>query len=255
MNLVINARDAMPRGGALTISVANTRLDAEYVVTHADVVPGPYVMVSVTDTGTGIEEALRLRIFEPFFTATVFGIVKQSGGSVSVYSEAGVGTTFKVYLPVVEAAEPDKDVDTTAAARGGNETILLVEDEELVRRPIERLLTRRGYRVLSAASAAEAIELARPSGEWIHLMLTDVVMPGTSGPELARQVLLTRPDMRVLFMSGYPGEVVARQWEVRRGVPFIQKPPTTDALLRSVREAIDGLRPDLGRPEGKADGT
>jgi two-component system, cell cycle sensor histidine kinase and response regulator CckA len=252
MNLVVNARDAMPKGGRLTIETASVELDSTYARDHVTVKPGPYVMLAVSDTGIGMSPETQAHIFEPFFTtkesghgtglglSTVYGIVKQSGGYIWVYSEPGKGSTFKVYLPRVEApAEKNIEPAKIPAARKGNETVLLVEDEEAVRELTEMILTTNGYAVLSAKSAAEAEEFsAHHSGE-IHLVLTDIMMPGTSGRELARRIVARHPRARVLYMSGYTDNVLAQGGVLEEGVSFLQKPFTPAVLAQKVRDVLD----------------
>ena len=252
MNLVVNARDAMASGGRLTIETSNVDLDANYARDHATVKPGPYVMLAVSDTGVGMDQETQAHIFEPFYTtkggsrgtglglSTVYGIVKQSGGYIWVYSEPNNGTTFKVYLPRVE--EPV--AKATAAAedridRRGTETILLVEDEEAVRDLTRSILEDQGYAVLVAESAAHAENLAAHGSREIQLLLTDVVMPGISGRELARRFTAGHPKTRVLFMSGYTDNVIASGGVLEAGVAFLQKPFTPRALRQKVREVLD----------------
>jgi PAS domain S-box-containing protein len=253
MNLVVNARDAMPNGGRLTIETSNVDLDANYARDHATVRPGQYVMLAVSDTGVGMDQETQAHIFEPFYTtkggsrgtglglSTVYGIVKQSGGYIWVYSEPRKGTTFKVYLPSVEepaatvpAAAEDRVVD-----RKGTETILLVEDEKAVRDLARSILAGQGYSVLVAESAAHAEDLAANGSREIHLLLTDVVMPGVSGRELARRITARDAKTRVLFMSGYTDNVIARGGVLEAGVSFLQKPFTPRALTQKVREVLD----------------
>jgi len=252
VNLVVNARDAMPEGGKLTIETARIELDQEYANTHVGVAPGDYVMLAVSDTGTGMEEATQARIFDPFFTtkekgkgtglglSTVYGIVKQSGGSIWVYSEPGHGTTFKVYLPQV-AATPHKTETAVVelAPSGGMETILLVEDEDVVRGLAAKILEQSGYKVLAASRGAEAIQMCRQRTEPIHLLLTDVVMPETSGKEVADRMTELLPGLRVLYMSGYTDEAIVHHGVLDSNVEFIQKPFTPFALVRKVREVLD----------------
>ncbi len=252
MNLAVNARDAMPRGGQLTLETANAALDAAYARTHTYVRPGPYVMLAVSDTGHGMDAETQSHIFEPFFTtkepgkgtglglATVFGIVKQSGGHINVYSEPGRGTTFKVYLPRIdevatkeEAATPSPPVPT------GTETILLVEDAEALRVMIREILESGGYTVLDAAEPEEALAIAKAHPSPVHLMLTDVVLPRMSGPDLAASLAPALPGMRVLYMSGYTADAIGNHGVLEPGTHFIQKPFTADDLLHKLRAVLD----------------
>jgi len=251
MNLAVNARDAMPTGGKLILETANAELSEQYAELHQPVVPGRYVMLAVSDTGTGMTPETRARIFEPFFTtkekgkgtglglSTVYGIVKQSGGYVWVYSELGRGTTFKIYLPRVDAAPdtllPAREPSTVA----GTETILLAEDDAVLRPLAKGLLEKLGYTVLDAADAVEALEAARQYTEVIHLLLTDVVMPGASGRELARRLESHRPDVKVLYVSGYTDDAIVHHGMLEPGLNFLQKPFTPAALARKVREVLD----------------
>jgi signal transduction histidine kinase/ActR/RegA family two-component response regulator len=255
MNLAINARDAMPHGGRLSLETANVKLDSTYAREHPGAQPGPHVMLAVVDTGTGMDAETQARLFEPFFTtkgpgkgtglglSTVYGIVKQSGGHIWVYSEPGRGTTFKVYLPQVEELpEAEETALSPADAFRGTETILVVEDEDGVRAVAREILTARGYRVLEAAHGAEALLLCGQRTERIHLLLTDVVMPEVSGPMLADRLALARSDMRVLFMSGYTDSAVIHDGVLEAGTPYLQKPFSPDSLAREVRRVLDAPR-------------
>jgi two-component system, cell cycle sensor histidine kinase and response regulator CckA len=252
MNFAVNARDAMPEGGALTIEVRNITLDRDYVREHTYAQAGPHVLLSVTDTGVGMDAATRARIFEPFFTtkevgkgtglglSTVYGIVKQSGGHIHVSSEERRGTTFKVYLPVVEV-EPEKTVETTPAlpAPGGAESILLVEDDPDLRELLVRTLTRHGYRLAEAASGPAALAIIRDMSVPIDLLLTDAVLPGLPGPAVAREAAVVRPAIRVLFVSGYTDDAMLRLGMLNENQAFLQKPFGSAALLRKVRHLLD----------------
>ncbi len=260
MNLVVNARDAMPRGGRLTIETANVELDEEYARRRLGATPGPHVMLAVTDTGVGMDEATKARLFEPFFTtkeagkgtglglATVYGIVKQSGGSIWVYSEVGKGTSFKVYLPRV-FAEPREHLAPRAAAPRpkGTETILLVEDDLTLRALARRVLSASGYTVVEANSPADAITLCERDGAQIDLLLTDVVMPGMGGVELAERIRRIRANLKVLYMSGYTHGAVSHQQVLPPGVAYLQKPFTPGKLASRVREVLDGPETASGR--------
>ncbi|HMJ24892.1 MAG TPA: response regulator, partial [Pyrinomonadaceae bacterium] len=251
-NLVVNARDAMPTGGRLTIETTNCEIDAEYASKHVGVHPGKYVILAVSDTGTGMDSETKTRIFEPFFTtkelgkgtglglSTVYGIVKQSGGNIWVYSEPGHGTAFKVYLPQIEGPiEPERQPTISGAAPGGSETILIVEDEEVVRGLTRKILEGSGYRVLDASGGEEAVRLCHEHVEPIDLLLTDVVMPRTSGREVADQLIALRPEIRVLFMSGYTDEAIVHHGILDSNVEFIQKPFSPNTLAKKVREVLD----------------
>ncbi len=253
MNLAINARDAMPRGGTLSIRTSLVDLDEAFVARHVTVAPGPHVRLVVADTGTGMDDATRARVFEPFFTtkelgkgtglglSTVYGIVKQSGGSISVESELGHGTTFELYFPVVQervaerTSGPSRLLD---AAGGHGETILLVEDEGAIRQVAARVLTMQGYAVVEAESGEDAIAKVAALGCPIDLLLTDMVMPGLTGPELATQLRASQPNLRVLFTSGYSADAVARQFGLTDNWSFIAKPYALSDLSAEVRRVL-----------------
>ena len=251
VNLAVNARDAMPDGGKLTIETSNVDLDEAFAQAHLGSVPGPYAMFAVTDTGSGMDASVRAHLFEPFFTtkevgkgtglglATVYGIVKQSDGYISVYSEPGRGTSFKIYLPRIETPAGASAGPQKGGVAGGTETILVVEDEPAVLSLSRRALETQGYVVLAASDAAAALRVVERHGGMIHLLLTDVVMPGLSGRELADQLSGQRPGIRVLYMSGYPGDAVVQHGTLPAGSAFLQKPFSPDGLARKVRDVLD----------------
>jgi len=253
LNLVVNARDAMPKGGRLTIEIKNVVLDESYVITRKDARAGRHILLSVADTGSGIPPALLAKIFEPFFTtkergkgtglglATVFGIVKQSGGHVGVYSEVGLGTTFKVYLPQAEqSSKRSKAPSRILPPPRGTETILLAEDEAAVRALTRTILSGCGYRVLESVDGEDAVRVAAAHGGPIHLLVTDVVMPGAGGRVVAEQLVEQYPALRVIYVSGYTDDAIIRHGVLREGVNFLQKPFTPAALARKVRDVLDG---------------
>ncbi|MBV8904336.1 MAG: response regulator, partial [Acidobacteriia bacterium] len=255
MNLAVNARDAMPDGGKLTIETGTVHLGDDFSATQLGVRPGSYTTISVTDTGMGMDAETKSHIFEPFFTtkgpghgtglglASAYGIIRQSGGAIAVLSELGEGTTMRIYLPVV--LEERAEARAAAAADEhleGIETILLVEDEARVRKLIVDVLTARGYYVLEATRGEEALRVCRSSKRPIDLSVVDVVMPEMSGPDLVKQLRPLNPDMRVLYISGYTDEAIVHHGILRSGAAFLQKPFLPDALVRKVREVLDNHR-------------
>jgi PAS domain S-box-containing protein len=250
MNLVVNARDAMPSGGQLTIETGNIDLNEPYAGGHLSVVPGPYVVLAVSDTGTGMLPEVQARLFEPFFTtkeqgkgtglglASVYGIVKQSGGNIWVYSELGRGTAFKIYLPRIADAPESRTPARAVTLAPATETILVVEDNPALQALTARILRGHGYAVLLAGSPAEALNVVERHDGPIHLLLTDVVMPGQSGPSLAAHVAAERVEMRVLYMSGYAAEAIVRSGALGNAMTFLQKPFSPEALLRKVQGVL-----------------
>jgi CheY-like chemotaxis protein len=255
MNLAVNSRDAMATGGRLTIETQSVELGDQYSRQHLSVGPGRYVMLAVSDNGSGMDAATLQRVFEPFFTtkglgkgtglglSTVYGIIKQSGGDIWVYSEPGHGSTFKVYLPnVQEGGDAMDDTSGHVKPPPGTETLLVVEDEPQVRRLVREVLASSGYTVLEASSDVEAMRIAGNPETAIDLLLTDVVMPGTSGSALASRIGITRPAIRVLYMSGYTDNALADHGVLASGIAFLQKPFTPDILLRKVWEVLHPRR-------------
>jgi two-component system, cell cycle sensor histidine kinase and response regulator CckA len=252
MNLAVNARDAMPEGGVLTIDTSNVTIDEDEARKHLGAKPGAYVLLAVRDTGSGMDPATLARIFEPFFTtkekgkgtglglSTVFGIVQQSGGFVRVESEPGGGSTFEILLPCVDAAVEQPPAKAAVRPANGSETILLVEDEDQVREVARGALQRFGYTVLDARDAGEAMLLLERTPTPVHLLLTDIVMPGVSGRELADRLLRGRPGLKVIFMSGYMDDSALRHGIIQAEVNYLQKPLTVESLTRKVREVLDG---------------
>jgi CheY-like chemotaxis protein len=251
LNLALNGRDAMPGGGTLTLDMTEVELDVAYSEMHLGVVPGPYVRLTVSDTGAGMTPQVRARIFEPFFTtkgvgqgtglglATVHGIVTRNGGSVTVSSEIGRGTTFNVYFPAAHIAEvPATPASAPLRLPVGTETIVVVEDDAALRQLTTRLLHKQGYRVLVAANADEALQLFDHT-PCVDLLLTDVIMPQVSGPELARRLTAERPDLKVIFMSGYTEHGIVDNGILNPGISFLSKPFTIETLGRKIRELLD----------------
>jgi CheY-like chemotaxis protein len=252
MNLCLNARDAMPTGGKILLETDSVILDEPYADTHNEILPGKYAILSISDNGEGMDDYVKSHIFEPFYTtketgkgtglglATTHGIVSQSEGHIAVYSEVGRGTTLRIYLPLVEAPGQEQ-VPATAPSEAptGTETILLIEDEEGVRRFSRRVLEAAGYQVLTAALGEDALELARSHTGPIHLLVTDVVMPRMSGPQAAEALQEKNPNLKVLFMSGYTDDAVIRYGVLRAQTPYLAKPFTPAALARKVREILD----------------
>jgi two-component system, cell cycle sensor histidine kinase and response regulator CckA len=251
MNLVVNARDAMPGAGSLLIETAAVDLDASSLALHPGALPGPHILLAVSDTGEGMDKETTSRIFEPFFTtkavgkgtglglSTVYGIVEQSGGLVEVYSEKGVGTTFKVYLPRIEGTVARMPVEAAAPPpRAESKTVLLVEDETALRSMIEEILAEGGYRVLEASTPRRALDMAAAHDGPIHAVLTDVIMPGMSGRELAEKLALIRPDAPVIYMSGYTDDAIGHHGLLEPGTRFLQKPFTADAVLWTLHDAL-----------------
>ena len=253
MNLLVNARDAMPKGGKLTIETQNMYLDKEYGKTHADILPGWYVMLAVRDTGHGMDGETRKHIFEPFFTtkekgkgtglglSTIYGIVKQSGGYVWVYSELNKGTSFKIYFPRIDEVEKDKkNIPEKGKSLTGSETILIVEDEEIVRELIYESLNKFGYDLIEAENGKKALQCCKTDSEKpIQLLITDVIMPDIGGSELAKKLEKLKPDMKVLFISGYTDDAIVHHGVLDEGVAFLQKPFSPQTLVKKVREILD----------------
>jgi CheY-like chemotaxis protein len=256
MNLALNARDAMPGGGRLVLETSNVDLDADYARSHPDVEPGSYVLLSVTDNGVGMGAETLSHIFEPFYTtkepgrgtglglATVYGIVGQSGGHLAVYSEPGRGTSVKVYLPRVQDAVERAAASSEGGPGKGSETVLLVEDEEALRDVIHDQLVEGGYQVILSQDAAAALRAAEVHPAPIHLLITDIVMPQMGGPEVVARVRALRPGIRALYLSGYSSASAGAHGLVEVDQPFLQKPFTLDALLRKVRQVLDGPAPE-----------
>ena len=256
MNLVVNARDAMPSGGRLSIGISEAHIDKQYCEHNPDCLPGSYVCIAITDTGCGMSPEVLARVFEPFFTtkesgkgtglglATVYGIIKQSSGHITVYSEVGHGTTFKAYLPLTEEPVSRPEVASLdGIVPGGSETILLVEDEDSLREVTCAYLTNKGYSVLTASESELAIAAAEASVHPIDLLLTDVILPGTSGVHLAQQLAKARPQMRVLYVSGYTADTIVHHGGHDPNFAFLTKPFSLPTLARKVRSILDSEQP------------
>jgi two-component system cell cycle sensor histidine kinase/response regulator CckA len=252
MNLIVNSRDAMPRGGQLTVATAEMELDTAYALAHPGSQPGLYAALTVTDTGFGMDAATQARIFEPFFTtkgpekgtglglATVFGIVQQSGGSIAVSSDLGVGTTFTIFLPrAIEELHRPKARSIYRGSHRGGETILLAEDDDSIRSLTRFILEGNGYKVLEASNGLKALEICTMHKDPIDILVSDVVMPNMSGPELAHQAGSMRRAMKVLYLSGYTDDAVVRYGTIDADTPYLQKPFTPHTLLAKVREVLD----------------
>jgi CheY-like chemotaxis protein len=251
VNLAVNARDAMPQGGKLILETACVDLGAGYAGSRPEVRPGAYVLFALSDTGSGMDAETQSHLFEPFFTtkalgkgtglglATVYGIIKQSGGHIAVYSEIGHGTTFRVYLPTTDAAATLEDEAARPSVGGGSETILIVEDEPALREIVREMLGEAGYHALEAASPELALSLARSHPGPIQLLITDVVMPRVSGPDLAAQIRGVRPSIRTLYMSGYTSEAIGQRGLLAADTHFLEKPFAAAALVEKVRAVLD----------------
>jgi two-component system, cell cycle sensor histidine kinase and response regulator CckA len=250
LNLGVNARDAMAGGGTLTIRTANVDLDEIFASNHIGMEPGPYTLLQVTDSGVGMDDATKERVFDPFFTtkgdgtglglATVYGIVKQSGGHIWLYSEPGMGTTFKIYFPITEESVGDSlPAQIEPRSFEGPETILLVEDDDAVRPLVAQALRLYGYTVLEAGNGQQALDIAEHERNAIDLLLTDVVMPGMNGRELAEQLLAEQPTLHVLYTSGYPADTIIRHGIAEATAAYLEKPYLPDDLAHKIRDILD----------------
>ena len=252
MNLIVNAKDAMPDGGEITIETDELQIDQEYVDHHHELTPGEYVIMSIKDTGEGIDEDIIANIFDPFFTtkqhgkgtglglATVYGIIKQHDGYIYAYTQKGEGTTFKIYLPLCkETGEKRERTPTKKALFKGYETILIVDDNTAICQLIEETLKPLGYNCLQASSGKDALKLFHNYKRTIHLLLTDVVMPEMSGKELAEKLKQERPEIKVIFMSGYTGEIIAKHGILEEGIHYISKPIAPDILTKKIRSVLN----------------
>jgi CheY-like chemotaxis protein len=254
MNLAVNARDAMPDGGTLTIETTNIVIDEAYAAYHVGAKAGEHVLLAISDTGVGMDDEVKAHIFEPFFTtkergqgtglglSTVFGIVNQNNGYIWVYSEVGKGTTFKIYFPRVEEAEPEAPARALPLVEDGQgtETILVVEDEAAVRELIVRVLTAHGYQVLEARDGPEALQVSEHHSDPIDLLLTDVVMPHMNGAELCERLRVPRPEMQVLYISGYTDNAIAQHGVLEPGTNLLPKPFSMEGLLHTIRRVLGG---------------
>jgi CheY-like chemotaxis protein len=253
MNLVVNARDAMPHGGRLGIETVAVDLDEEYAFRHPEVTPGPYVLLAISDTGMGMSREVKAHLFEPFFTtkakgqgtglglSTAYGVVMQSGGHIAVQSEEGHGTSFKIYLPRVteEGAVEAAQEPVTSGAGRGTETVLVAEDEDGVRNLVSNMLRMRGYTVLEARNGLEALQIVERAQSRVDLVLTDVIMPNLSGRELADRLAVLQPDTPLIYMSGYTNETVVQHGILDSGRPFLQKPFSAATLTQLIRHVLD----------------
>jgi CheY-like chemotaxis protein len=251
MNLVTNARDAMPHGGTLTISTEEMEIDEGFILMNLFGEPGRYAVIAITDTGLGMDEKTKENIFEPFFTtkevgkgtglglAMVYGTIRQHGGFINVYSSPGQGTTFRIYLPLVKGAVQSVEEEAASAFSKGNETVLLVEDDEAVRNSTKALLEISGYTVMEAADGEHAVRLFRQHRDAIQLVISDIIMPGQSGRDVYEELKKIKSGLKALFISGYPADMLTRKGILADGVNFISKPLRPEALLEKVREILD----------------
>jgi CheY-like chemotaxis protein len=256
INLVVNARDAIPDGGTLQITTKKVEFDESSIGTHPDAAPGNYALMTVTDTGVGMSEETMQSMFDPFFTtksegkgtglglAMVYGIVRQSGGWIEVWSKLGQGTSFSIYLPRIDTAPVQDQVDApTASNLRGNETVLVVEDENEVRRLTRTILESYGYRVLEAANGEEAVNVSENHSGEIHILVTDVILPGMDGKVVSDRLRALRPKLKVVYMSGYPDDIISPRGIVERDVAYLLKPFRPDVLAAKVREVLEGTPP------------
>jgi len=264
VNLVVNARDAMPKGGVLTVSTFTSQIDEAHVLRQPAARPGYFVGLSVSDTGHGMDSATLDRIFEPFFTtkdigkgtglglATVYGIIKQHQGWIEVQSEVGQGTIFKIFIPASSKALVDCETNRRQTVPGGNETILVVEDEAALRQLVQEVLRKKGYTVLEAATGAQALKLWEHQKDQVDLLLTDMMMPeGVSGRELAEKVLAERPELKIIYSSGYSLDIISPGFSLKEGVNYLQKPYHPETLARTVRSRLDSSVPLSSHPQSE----